>query len=78
MSWVANLFNSTQTTGISFAPSNDARPPAFSNPQDYNDVPSKPYQGPQVGTYAQSMEEEEEEDYESKHPYWQVSKHRLT
>ena len=76
MSWVANLFNSTQASRISFAPSNDAQPPAFSNVQDYEDISSKTYQKRQAGKYAQSMEvEEEEEEYDARNPYWQVSQH---
>ena len=77
MSWVANLFNSTQTTRISFAPSDDTQPPAFSNVQGYHDVSSGAYQERQTGKYARSKEEEEEEeDLEARHPYWQVRHHR--
>ena len=79
MSWVANLFNSAPTTRISFGPSNDGQPPAFSNVQDHDDASSRKYQR-QAGKYAQSVEEEEEEEeeYDARYPYWQVSQHQLT
>ena len=79
MSWVANLFNPTQTTRVSFAPSDDTQPPAFSNVSNYHDVPSRAYQKQQTGEYARSMEEEEEEgEYDARKPYWQVRHHRIT
>ena len=80
MSWVANLFNPTQTTRISFAPSDDTKPPAFSNVQDFHDVSSEKYQERQTGKYARSKEEEEEEEeeYDARNPYWQVRHHRIT
>lgn len=75
MSWVANLFNSAQATRISFAPSNDRQPSAFSNAQDYGDVSHGRYQERPTGKYAESVEEEEEvaEEYDARNPYWQVS-----
>ena len=78
MSWVSNLFNPTQTTRISFAPSDDTQPSAFSNVQDYHDVSSGTYQERQTGKYAPSMEEEEEGEYDARNPYWQVRHHRIT
>ena len=79
MSWVANLFNPTQTTRISFAPSDDNQPPAFSNVQDYHDVSGGKYQEQQTESYARSKEEEEEkEEYDARNPYWQVRLHRMT
>ena len=76
MSWVANLFNSAQATRISFAPSNDRQPPAFSNVQGYEDGPNSAYQERPIKKYAQSMEAEEEEQYDARNPYWQVSQRR--
>lgn len=79
MSWVSNLFNSAQATRISFAPSNDRQPPAFSNVQNYEDVSPGTYQERPTGKYAESVEEEEEmaEEYDARNPYWQVSSHRF-
>ena len=82
MSWVANLFNSAQATRVSFAPSNDRHPPAFSNVQDYEDASNRTYQEREARKYAQSVEEEEEEEvaveYNARNAYWQVSQHRIT
>lgn len=80
MSWVANLFNSAQATRISFAPSNDRQPVAFSNVQNVEHVSRGAYQQRPTGKYAKSMEEEEEvaEQYDARNPYWQVSQHRFT
>ena len=76
MSWVANLFNSTR---ISFAPSDDTQPPAFSNVQDYNGISSGNYEERQTEKYARSKEEEEEEEeYDARKPYWQVRHRRIT
>lgn len=75
MSWVAYLFNPAQATRTSFAPSNDRQSPAFSDVQDYKDGSNSMYKERQAGEYAQSMEEEEEEEY-PRHPYWQVSQLR--
>ena len=76
MSWVANLFNPAQATRTGFAPSNDRQPPLFSNVQDYRDGSKNKYREGRAGEYAQSMEEEEEEEY-ARHPYWRVSQRRV-
>ena len=76
MSWVANLFNSAQATRISFAPSNDRQPPAFSNVQDYEDGSNSTYQERPNKKYPQSLEAEEEEQHDARNPYWQVSQPR--
>ena len=76
MSWVASLFNPAKATPTGFAPSNDRQPPVFSNVQENENGSSSKYRERWAKEYAQSVEEEEEE-YEARNPYWQVSQRRV-